>query len=65
MKSLKQNLVTRRQTHVEHFEILNQLKNEWDTLSAQHQTLSDRYYPHNIEVIIGLNLYFPPLLYLD
>jgi hypothetical protein len=52
VKGLKQNLVTRRQAHVEHFEILNQLKNDWDTLSAQHLTLTDRYYPQNIEVSV-------------
>lgn len=49
VKCLKENLVTRRQVHVEHFEILNQLKIDWDTLSAQHLTLTDRYYPQNIE----------------
>lgn len=54
MGCLKQNLVTRRQAHVEHFEFLNQLKNDWDTLSAQHLTLTDRYYPQNIEVSLYL-----------
>lgn len=43
----------KRQKIVENYEILNKLKQEWDSLSAQHHNLSQRYIPNNIEV--GLN----------
>lgn len=53
MTDLKTTLNSKRKSVVEHYETLNQLKQEWDSLNTQHQTLSQRYVPSNIEV--GLN----------
>lgn len=51
VSDLKESLNTKRQLIVEQYEILNQLKQEWDSLSAQHQNLSQHYIPNNIEVL--------------
>lgn len=47
-----------RQTLVESYGSLNILKQQWDTLNKQHQSVSQRYLPENIEVMFYLHKFF-------
>lgn len=49
VSDLRKSLDAKRQRLVEHYETLNQLKQDWDSMNAQHHTLSQRYLPSNIE----------------
>lgn len=40
----------KKQKILEHYEIFNQLKLEWDSLTVQHHRLAQRFVPIHIEV---------------
>jgi len=46
----QQKLEAQRQNLIEKYGQLNELKLNWDSLIVQHQSSSQRYLPHNIEV---------------
>ena len=54
VKDKKTLLATQRQRLLENYETLNTLKQQWDSLCAQHHSLSQRYLPANLEVIVQL-----------
>ena len=47
---MKETWNVKQQQILEHYEMLNKLKQDWDSLSTQHYNLSQRYIPNNIEV---------------
>jgi hypothetical protein len=50
VSDLKETWNVKRQKILEHYEMLNKLKQDWDSLNTQHHNLSQRYIPNNIEV---------------
>ncbi|XP_046440442.1 vacuolar protein sorting-associated protein 37A-like [Daphnia pulex] len=49
VSDLKETWNVKRQKILEHYEMLNKLKQDWDSLNTQHHNLSQRYIPNNIE----------------
>lgn len=52
ISDVKAILNLKQQKLLEHYTTMNQVKQDWDLLNAQHQNLSQRYLPNNIEVEI-------------